>query len=77
MKKFDLERYIRSYDIENDEFLLVNVPENKVVDLINEFTFFIEYRNKEYKVNVHSNKGKHLVLKDFNANVNPAKIRHY
>lgn len=65
LKEYNLEQYIVKYSQEKGLFALTGIPEDLELELIEQFVFFITYKNKPYKVNVHINNSKYMVLKDF------------
>lgn len=65
--------YVVKYDPKQGKFALLGVPDELEVELINEFTFLMNYKGQGFTVNVHSNSNKYMVLKDYNSDDNYRK----
>lgn len=65
MKRFDLQQYLIESNHNEGEFKLFGLSPELQVELINHFTFLTDFDGISYKVNVHSNKGNVMIVKDF------------
>lgn len=77
MKSYDISNLIvRKY---NDEglVLVLNAPKEMVEQMLIDFTFFVDYKHRRMKANIHSYDNDRLILKDYNHNLNIKKIKHY
>lgn len=71
--EFKVEEYIVSHDVKNGFITLFGLPEYLQVEMIEEFVFFITHNRRLYKVNVHTNNNKQMVVKDFDHK--PEKVK--
>ena len=69
----DLEQYIVRHIQTKGLFKLQGVPEELQEEIINEFVFLMKYKGVTYRVNVHSNNKKEMVLQDYDINIKHTK----